>query len=107
MNTQSRHCLISLCLGLLAAFQPFDSRAAEAPGRAVGIVIDCARPALPSQQDVGELLGQHNFSQVYATRGRLMAEARRACRRNGTAKVLVQQSRRTEQNAVAATAPAR
>lgn len=105
MNTQSRHCLTSLCLLLLASFHSFDSHAAESQGRA--IVIDCARPALPSQREVGDLLGQHNFSQVYATRNRLMAEARRACHRNGTTKVLVQQSQRKAKNAVATTAPAR
>jgi len=105
MNTQSRHCLASLCLLLLAAFHSFDSHAAEGQDRAIGIVIDCARPALPSQREVGDLLGQHNFSQVYATRNRLMAEARRACHRNGTTKVLVQQSQRKAKNAVAATAP--
>lgn len=45
------------------------------------IVIDCAQPKLPSQREVGELLDQHNFGQVYASRAALMAEARRACLR--------------------------
>ena len=47
------------------------------------IVIDCARPRLPPQHEVGALLGQHNASQVYASRAALMGEARRACRRQG------------------------
>ena len=46
------------------------------------ITIDCARPRLPPQQEVGVLLGQYNLSQVYASRAALMAEARRACRRH-------------------------
>ncbi len=47
------------------------------------LVIDCANPALPSQREVGELLGQDNFSQVYDSRRALMAEAHRACHRAG------------------------
>lgn len=46
------------------------------------IAIDCARPRLPPQHEVGALLGQHNIGQVYASRAALMAEARRACRRH-------------------------
>lgn len=45
------------------------------------ITIDCAHPRLPPQHEVGALLGQHNIGQVYASRAALMAEARRACRR--------------------------
>lgn len=46
-----------------------------------GIVIDCAGPTLPSQHVVAAAMNQHNFGQAYATRARLMAEARRACQR--------------------------
>jgi hypothetical protein len=45
------------------------------------VVIDCAQPRLPTQREVGDLLGQHNFAQVYASRAALMAEARRICAR--------------------------
>lgn len=33
-------------------------------------MVDCVNPALPSQREVGEMTGQYNFSQVYATRAR-------------------------------------
>lgn len=45
------------------------------------IVIDCDQLKLPTQREIGELLDQHNFSQVYASRAALMAEARRICLR--------------------------
>lgn len=56
---------------------------------AVRHVVDCERRNLPSQRDVGEWTGQHNFSQVYDTRQRLMAEIGRNCRRPGTGQVQV------------------
>ncbi|MBO9664335.1 hypothetical protein [Dokdonella sp.] len=52
-----------------------------------GIVIDCAHPALPSQRAVGAAMAQPNPGQAYATRARLMTEARRACRREHAANV--------------------
>lgn len=56
---------------------------------AVRYVAACDRRSLPSQRDVGEWTGQHNFSQVYATRERLMAEIGRACQRGGIEAVQV------------------
>lgn len=56
----------------------------------MSLTIDCAHPALPSQQAVGTLLGHANLAQAYAARTRLMGEARRACHRSGAATVLVQ-----------------
>ena len=53
----------------------------------VRYVVDCDRRTLPSQQDVGSWTGQSNFSQVYATRQRLMSEVGRACRHAGTGEV--------------------
>lgn len=53
------------------------------------IVIDCADFALPSQRQVGELLGQYNLGQVYASRTRLMANARRNCKGGAERVVLV------------------
>ncbi|MCY7355394.1 MAG: hypothetical protein LH470_10030 [Lysobacter sp.] len=61
---------------------------AETPQPATSIVIDCAHFALPTQRQVGELLGQHNASQVYASRTRLMANARRDCK-GGFAQVIL------------------
>ena len=60
-------------------------------------MVDCVKPALPSQREVGEMTGQYNFSQVYATRARLMSEARRACQREGITRVrLVMEPRARE-----------
>ena len=83
MNTRT-------CLALLSLFASFgvaSVHATEVPVGEASIVVDCAKPALPSQREVGEMTGQYNFSQVYATRTRLMAEARRACQREGVARV--------------------
>lgn len=69
-----------LCAGsLVSAATPLV--AAENVRAAPPIVVDCARRALPSQRQVGEILGQANFSQVYASRARVMAEVGRACRK--------------------------
>ncbi len=48
---------------------------------AVRYVVDCDNRSLPSQREVGEWTGQHNFSQVYAARQRLMAEIGRSCKK--------------------------
>ena len=52
-------------------------------------VAECAHPSLPTQRQVGEWTGLHNFGQVYSARGRLMADIGRACRRPGIAHVQV------------------
>ncbi|QNP41965.1 hypothetical protein [Lysobacter solisilvae (ex Woo and Kim 2020)] len=57
--------------------------------QAVLYVADCEERALPSQREVGEWTGQHNFSQVYATRQRLMGEIGRACQKDGIEQVRV------------------
>jgi hypothetical protein len=78
MNTLAR---IAVAAGLVAAgMTPAMSQTPLEPTPA-RIVIDCARPRLPAQHEVGALLDQHNLGQVYASRAALMAEARRACRR--------------------------
>jgi hypothetical protein len=82
MNIRTR----LVTLSLLAPFA-IATHAAEAPVAGPAIVVDCAKPALPSQREVGEMTGQYNFGQVYATRARLMAEAHRACQRKGIAQV--------------------
>lgn len=83
MNTRT-------CLAFLSLFTSFgvaSVHATEAPAGEPAIVVDCAKPALPSQREVGEMTGQYNFSQIYATRARLMSEARRACQREGITRV--------------------
>ena len=65
------------CLAVsMLASQP--TRAGSDPSRS-RVVIDCGQPRLPTQREAGELLGQHNSGQVYASRAALMAEARRLC----------------------------
>ena len=83
MNTRTHFAILSL----LASFGFASVHATEAPAGEPSLVIDCAKPALPSQREVAEMTGQYNFSQVYATRARLMAEAHRACQREGIARV--------------------
>lgn len=100
MNLRTRFVLPSL-LAVLAPLGVAPADAAEAPVGAPGIVIDCARPSLPSQRSVGEMTGQHNFGQVYATRTRLMAEVRRACERAGTTRVLVIHSQHSDRRQLA------
>lgn len=85
MNTRTH--VASLSLLFLASFGLTEARAAESLIGHPGIVVNCANPTLPSQREVGEMMGQYNFSQVYATRVRLMAEARRACHRDNATQV--------------------
>jgi hypothetical protein len=59
-----------------------------APIRAAALLsFNCEARMLPSQREVGEALGQHNFSQVYDSRARLMGEVGRACQRPGIERV--------------------
>jgi hypothetical protein len=57
--------------------------------RATQFVADCAHRSLPTQRQVGEWTGLHNFGQVYAARERLMAGIGRACQRPGVGRVQV------------------
>lgn len=57
------------------------------PAPIVRLVFECNARSLPSQRLVGEILDQHNFSQVYASRTRLMAEVGRVCQRPGAERV--------------------
>lgn len=66
---------------LLTALFSSGAFAADPPTR-VSLFVDCAHPTLPSQREVGELLGQWNFSQVYASRASLLGEMHRACQRS-------------------------
>jgi hypothetical protein len=78
MNTLIRLTAATCLAGSLLA--PALARAGSDTSPAQ-VVIDCAQLKLPTQREVGELLGQHNFAQVYASRVALMAEARRICLR--------------------------
>ena len=57
--------------------------------RVTAFVADCASPRLPTQRQIGEWTGLHNFGQVYAARERLMAGIGRACQRQGVSRVRV------------------
>lgn len=103
MNIAAR-CLL---LSLLAPFSIVSTHATEVSVGGRSVAIDCAKPAMLSQRVVAELVGQHNFSQVYATRTRLMAEVRRACQRAGTTRVLVNDSRQSDQRPLALQRPTR
>ena len=83
--TASTSALI-LALALTAA-SPVSG--AELPTQAPGIVIDCARPSLPSQDEVSSLTGIGNFGQAYAARNRLMQQGLRACKRGAKHVVIV------------------
>lgn len=55
---------------------------------AVQHVFDCRAPRrLPSQAEVGEWTGEHNFARVYEVRATLMAEVAHACKKPGVAQV--------------------
>lgn len=90
MNKTSTCLLFPACLLLCATMMPAAAESpvqALQPIQAVRIVVDCDTRALPSQHAIGEMLGQHNFSQVYASRARVMAEVGRACQRPDTERV--------------------
>ena len=84
MNAHAHHIIKAALLIAVAAVS-----APVLAGEPASVAIDCARPTLPSQRAIGELAGQQNVGQVYATRARVMAEVRRACQRDGTAGVLL------------------
>lgn len=69
--------------------------AALAAGPAsASIDVDCQSLHRPTQREVGEWTGQHNFSQVYETRTRLMGQFVQACKRSGAAQLNVVLERR-------------
>ena len=76
MNAFLRIAAATCLAASMLASQP--TRAGSDPSRS-RVVIDCGQPRLPTQREAGELLGQHNSGQVYASRAALMAEARRLC----------------------------
>jgi len=82
--------LIGLACSALAIGSAGTCRATETLDPAsASIVIDCAKRTLPAQHQVGRMLDQDNFGQVYASRARLMGEVGRACKRAGVGRVAV------------------
>ena len=91
MNTRTSIATLVLAVAAaapVAAQQPTQSLP---PVRAQAVlhVVDCEKRSLPSQREVGEWTGQHNFSQIYDTRKRLMAAVGRNCQKPGTEQVQV------------------
>lgn len=73
---------IAASAGLAAFMLASAATHAQADPRRSRLVIDCEQLKLPTQREVGELLGQHNLGQVYASRAALMAQAHRVCLRD-------------------------
>lgn len=82
MNTFFHAATVALLAALGTAAGPA-ARAADPPPARPFVVIDCDRAVAPPQHVIGELAGEHNLAQVYATRQRVMAEVRRGCLREG------------------------
>lgn len=88
MNAHMHLAILLLVAAPAAAQDPMPSLP-TVKAEAVRYLANCDRRVLPSQRDVGEWTGQHNFSQIYDTRERLMAEIGRACQRGGIEAVQV------------------
>lgn len=91
MSTSTRVMRLGLTGLMLAAASAL---AGEPPTTEVAAVrvaallsFHCEARVLPTQREVGDALGQHNFSQVYDSRARLMSEVGRACQRRGVERV--------------------
>lgn len=85
MNKSNHFSLPVLAAALFAASTAFAS-----PRPAVAeIIVDCQTRALPSQTEVGSMLGIDNLSAAYAARSRLMVDVAHACRRQGADQVRV------------------
>lgn len=86
-----------ICIAILLAASAMPAIAQESPRTLSAVevrggvlyVTECSHRALPSQREVGEWTGQHNFSQVYDARERLMSDIGRECRRPGISRVQV------------------
>ncbi|MEO6076624.1 MAG: hypothetical protein ABIP56_07440 [Dokdonella sp.] len=74
---------------VFAAILPICAQASQP--QPIPMIIDCAHPALPSQQDVARFTGIDNFAQAYATRARLLQQTSRECRRGVASVTLVLQ----------------
>ncbi|MCY7313904.1 MAG: hypothetical protein LH491_09825 [Pseudoxanthomonas sp.] len=96
MNRQTLNIALASTLLLAAATSAFAAGPATATPPEAYLLVDCAAPKLISQREAGELTGQANFTQVYATRTRLMAEVRRACRREGITRVAIVQPQKID-----------
>lgn len=85
MNKRLVDAACLLAMGVTAAW----SSPVHASLVGEGLVVDCTSRSLPKQSDIGDLLGQHNSGQVYASRTRLMGEIARACHKPGAQQVVL------------------
>jgi len=99
MNVHAMHAKFTS--GLLLALLPLAALAAGPAPAAIDL--DCQSLHRPTQREVSEWTGQHNFSQVYETRTRLMGQFIQACKRSGGAPVKVVLERGAPQARRAAT----
>lgn len=88
MNRRIRFAA-ALCMACVAPAFAQEGPTTLPPVHVVQYVADCAHPALPTQRQVGEWTGLHNFGQVYAARAGLMGDIARACQRPGVDRVHV------------------
>ena len=77
---------IQIAAAFLATILPICAQASQP--QPFPLVINCAHPVLPSQADVARFTGVDNFTQLYATRARLLQQAARECQR-GVAQVML------------------
>ena len=84
----------------LATAMPLSALAS--PPQPVEITIDCAHPALPSQQEFARFTGIDNFGLAYAMRARVMIRTQRACKRGaGQVRVVLELPKRAPAPALA------
>ncbi len=83
------HCAAALFAACIAPVFAQEGATTLPSVRVTRFVADCTSPRLPTQRQVGEWTGLHNFGQVYAARERLMAGIGRACQRRGVGRVQV------------------
>ncbi len=88
MNRRIRFAAALLAACTAPAFAQEDATTLPSV-RVTRFVADCTSPRLPTQRQVGEWTGLHNFGQVYAARERLMAGIGRACQQRGVGHVQV------------------
>ncbi|MBB1473292.1 MULTISPECIES: hypothetical protein [unclassified Luteimonas] len=88
VRTSLATLLLAAAIAPVAAQESIPSLPAV-KAEALRYLADCDHRVLPTQREVGEWTGQHNFSQVYDTRLQLMAEIGRTCEQPGIEQVQV------------------
>ncbi|RZA22375.1 MAG: hypothetical protein EOP93_00100 [Lysobacteraceae bacterium] len=106
MNIRIRIAVLVFVVGIAPVVAQEPTRSLPVvKAEVVHYVVDCENRTLPSQRDVGEWTGQYNFSQVYDTRQRLMAEIGHACQQAAQVQVVSRQSATSRSLGLVAIAP--